>query len=222
MNFTLGLFLDLSLLIPTHSSPDLSIFFLSNQLFSASGPYHFPSAETYLYGFHAAPWSSNQNGVCPLVKHLVMLQESVHPLGVCLFDPFVDFTNLCVQPVPMVESMAEDVLRFGDGLRDRLSEFAPGDMFVGLSLFETGMGAFTEHWIWSDRLFGCSGHHDDAPIYYGQQRAATVVSSLLMRGTRDGLDSPGLSPLVVSVIVICSGLVTLVCFNVKWFYSPKK
>ena len=110
MNFTLGLFLDLSLLIPTHSSPDLSIFFLSNQLFSASGPYHFPSAETYFYGFHAAPWSSNQNGVCPLVKHLVMLQESVHPLGVCLFDPFVDFTNLCVQLVPMVEFIAEDVL----------------------------------------------------------------------------------------------------------------
>ncbi|PRQ42516.1 hypothetical protein RchiOBHm_Chr3g0458511 [Rosa chinensis] len=110
------LLLDLFLRTQTPKFPDL-YFFFSIRLLSLcvaffSDSYPFPSALTCIY----APWSSFQNGVCPLV-HQVMLQGSEHPMDACPFDPFVDLTSLSFQLVFLVDLLAEDVLRFGDGLR---------------------------------------------------------------------------------------------------------
>ncbi|XP_040374094.1 uncharacterized protein LOC112196865 isoform X1 [Rosa chinensis] len=80
-----------------------------------------------------APWSSFQNGVCPLV-HLVMLQGSEHPMDACPFDPFVDLTSLSFQLVFLVDLLAEDVLRFGDGLRFGFLLFESGLLLVGCSI----------------------------------------------------------------------------------------
>ena len=119
-----GLLLDLSLLIPTQSYPDLSLSFLSNRFRSAIDPYSFPSAKTWFYDLCAALWSSNQNGVCLLARHLVMLQDSAFPLGSCLFNPLADFTTFSFQLVCLVEFMVEEDLRCGEGLSEVFIEFA--------------------------------------------------------------------------------------------------
>ncbi|KAL6174561.1 hypothetical protein ACLB2K_051207 [Fragaria x ananassa] len=114
--FPFGMSLDLFLLNPANIYPDLSLFFVPNLSLLASGLYPFPSAETCTYVLSAALLSSNQNGVCQLVLHRVMQQESEHLLGACLFDLFVDLTYLSIQLVYLVVLLAEDDLQFGDGL----------------------------------------------------------------------------------------------------------
>ncbi|PRQ16252.1 hypothetical protein RchiOBHm_Chr7g0182191 [Rosa chinensis] len=149
----LGLFLNTQ----TPKFPDF-FFFLLNRLLSlwvafSGGPYPFPSALICKY----ALWSSVLNGVCPLV-HRVMQQGSEHPLDACPLDPFVDpLTSLSLQLVFLVDLLAEDVLRFGDGLGIGFLVFESGLLLVRCLIRTTmglpGLGPFVfislAPWIWS-------------------------------------------------------------------------
>ena len=97
--------------------------------------------------------------------------------------------------------MTEDVLRFGEDLSRVALNLTSGNQLVGISLFGTPIKASSDHRIRSVLVAVGFGLHGGVTIWVGQLWVVVAVS-------RDGLGSPGWSPVVV-VSVIASLLLVL-------------